>query len=236
MKDKRRKDGALVGDASSRYVKEILGRGWRDWSGHGWFVRTIGLGALAFVIGYAFDYLRPGPRAVPPHPWAGNVLAGTVAAVLWGILTLLVSILRASVKLLRERDAAIETSARIQGPELPKPSLDKSLRLVKEQLETMGSGTSLEVDLQLKNDGQFNGRVLLLWYTGPVLAVDTLFREYLSLNMAAPLGDGGYAPAAGPSSNCVRLRLRESLGKPIKKVTVRVFSHVPVSLLRAEWQ
>jgi hypothetical protein len=170
------------------------------------------------------------------HPQIGSLVAGAAAAVIVAFFSYITSLLKAPGKLLAESDAVISKLELVSRPEPPKPSLDQGLDLLKAQLDREGSGTSLEIDLQIENEGHFDGRFLHLWYTGPVLARDTQFREYLSLNFPVPLGGGGYSPAAGPSDHCVRLRLRESSGKPIKKISIRVFSHVPVSLLRAEWK
>jgi hypothetical protein len=92
-------------------TQEIIGRGCKDWSGRGWLVRALCMGALAVAIGH---FLGPRVLALYP-PWVGNLAAGAGAAILWGLITLIASLLKAPGRLLRERDAIIEAAnARIR--------------------------------------------------------------------------------------------------------------------------
>jgi hypothetical protein len=93
-------------------------QGWEDWwsAGRGWFVRALSMAAIGAGIGW-----RWGPLMLAHlQPWAAGLVVGAGTALLWGVLTLVVSFLKAPAKIIAERDAVIEVEkATIQGMRTP---------------------------------------------------------------------------------------------------------------------
>src|ERR1700676_982762 len=98
----------------SGYAKKILGRGWKDCSARGWFMRTIGLMVLAFLVGYAIWYIW-GPRMLA-HPQIGSLVAGAAAAVIVAFFSNITSLLKAPGKLLAESDGVIGNQGWVGPP------------------------------------------------------------------------------------------------------------------------
>jgi len=87
-----------------------LARAYRDWSGKGWFVRTISIGPLAAAIYY-------GLQRMMPHL---SLWVSTAAAVVaWAILTFTVSLIRVQ--------ATAQANARIRELEEDRPRLSACL-------------------------------------------------------------------------------------------------------------
>ena len=104
---------------------KILARAWKDWSGRGWLIRTICMGAFAVFIGY-----KLGPHLKMAHyePWVGNWLAGFLAAVAWGLATLLISALKAPGNIIKEKNQEINRAGdRIKELEATRPRLSACL-------------------------------------------------------------------------------------------------------------
>jgi hypothetical protein len=83
--------------------REIWKRAWVGWTGGNWLARSIFM-SVAGALGVYFV----GPLMTPPYSiLVAGAIGGILAAVLWAVITFLVSLFRAPGKLLRERDAVI---------------------------------------------------------------------------------------------------------------------------------
>jgi len=128
---------------------EIWKRTWKDWSGRGWFVRTVCMGAFAVFIGYVLGpYLKMAHYA----PWVGSLFAGLLAAILWGFVSLIILVLKIPGKIIAERDKILETAqTKIKELESSRPNLLTNVH-------PSPSGAAVAV-LTIKNQGQRAERV-----------------------------------------------------------------------------
>lgn len=139
--------------------------GFTDWwsAGRGWLVRGLSMSAIGAVIGYGW-----GPLMLAHlQPWAAGLVTGAGAALLWGVLTLVVSFVRTPGKLLKERDAELATAkARIQELETPaftseglswgtilRSAIDKSERSDSGSIATMPGSFITTVNVTALGDG-----------------------------------------------------------------------------------
>jgi hypothetical protein len=158
----------------------IWERAWKDWSGRGWLVRTLCMGALAVAIGYFL-----GPRMALAHypPWVGNLVAGGGAALAWAVLTFIIALAKAPGRLLRE------ANAKIRAMESIRPRLSACLRR-----------DSRRVFLVIKNDGAIANVSAKISYSGALNGADAAWstrpdREYRMGN-----GDSGMISVARKDS------------------------------------
>jgi hypothetical protein len=91
-----------------------LARAYRDWSGRGWFWRTISIVLLAAAIGME---LRRMMAQYPP--WVSNTAAAAAAVLAWAVLTYIVSFIRIQ--------ATASANARIRELEEDRPRLSACL-------------------------------------------------------------------------------------------------------------
>lgn len=83
-------------------AKEIWKRAWDDWTGGNWLARSIAVTILGTIIGLSVN------RLLPQAPiWLAGLSGAIGAALLWGFLTFVISLLKAPGKLLKERDEKI---------------------------------------------------------------------------------------------------------------------------------
>jgi hypothetical protein len=99
-------------------------RGWRNWSGRGWFVRSVCLPPIGFGIGFLL-----GPRLMAQYPaWVPGLIGAVGAPFVWGLLTLVISLLKSPAETLAERDVELEIAkARIRELEDMRPRLSGCL-------------------------------------------------------------------------------------------------------------
>lgn len=123
--------------------RELWGRAWEDWTGRSWLLRTIALVLAGPGLRFAME------RRMTLHDLLVGALYGVTAALSWGLLTLIASLLRAPGKLLMERDQVIaKANTRIQELEAGHPRLSACL-------DDQQSALSLIIS----NDGAASARV-----------------------------------------------------------------------------
>jgi hypothetical protein len=98
-------------------------RGWKDWSGRGWLLRSVGLPLIGFGIGYLVGLMAHWP------PWVAGLIGAIGAPLVWGLATLAISFLKSPGKVIGERDSAIAAAeTRIRELEASRPRLSACLR------------------------------------------------------------------------------------------------------------